>query len=87
MIDEILLNCHELMEAEHQGIVRTYHRVKTDYYWMGLYADVAKHVQGREDCSTIKSKPDLRRYSPGNVVSDRPFQVVLTDFVIPLPVI
>ena len=84
-IDEILLNCHDSIEVGHQGIVRTYHRVKADYYWIGQYADVVKHVQACEDCSTSKSKPQLKGYSPGNVISERPFQVVLMDFVIPLP--
>lgn len=31
------------------------------------------------------SRPQLRGYSPGNVLAERPFQVVLIDFVIPLP--
>ncbi|GMG17279.1 unnamed protein product [Phytophthora fragariaefolia] len=52
MIDEVLQNCHNSIEGGHHGIVRTYHRVKTDYYWIGLYADVVKHVQSCEDCST-----------------------------------
>ena len=32
-----------------------------------------------------KFKPALKGYSPGNMVSERPFQVVSMDFVIPLP--
>ncbi|GMG17012.1 unnamed protein product [Phytophthora fragariaefolia] len=85
MIDEVLQNCHNSIEGGHQGIVRTYHRVKADYYWIGLYAGVVKHVQSCEDCNTSKSKPHLKGYSPGNVMSDRPFHVVSMDFVIPLP--
>ncbi|GMG18449.1 unnamed protein product [Phytophthora fragariaefolia] len=85
IVDEVLQNCHNSIEGGHQGIVRTYHRVKTDYYWTGLYADVVKHVQSCEDCSTSKSKPHLKGYSPGNVMSERPFHVVSMDFVIPLP--
>ncbi|GMF61158.1 unnamed protein product [Phytophthora fragariaefolia] len=30
MIDEVLQNCHNSIEGGHQGIVRTYHRVKVD---------------------------------------------------------
>ena len=59
---------------------------KTIYYWTGLYADVAKHGQVCEDCSITKSNPDLKGYSPGNVVFERPYQVVPIDFDIPLPV-
>ncbi|KAE8969058.1 hypothetical protein PR002_g27548 [Phytophthora rubi] len=66
-------------------MVRTYHRVRADYYWVGLYADTIKHVESCEDCSTSKSKPHLQGYSPGNLVSERPFHIVSLDFVIPLP--
>ena len=80
-IDEIVPNSYHSVEGGHQGIVRTNHRVNTDYY-----AEVTKHVQECEDCSTSKSKSHLKRYSPGNVVSDQPYQVVSMDVVIPLPV-
>ncbi|OWY98618.1 LOW QUALITY PROTEIN: hypothetical protein PHMEG_00030573 [Phytophthora megakarya] len=32
-----------------------------------------------------KSRPTIRGYSPGNVLAERPFQVVSMDFVIPSP--
>ncbi|GMF62395.1 unnamed protein product [Phytophthora fragariaefolia] len=86
VLSEDGLLCHNSIEGGHQGIVRTFHRVKAEFYWVGLYADVSKHVQTCEDCSTSKSKPQLRGYSPGNVTSEYPFQMVSMDFVIPLPV-
>ena len=70
LIDEALLNCHDSMERVHQGIVRTFHRLKSNCYCTRRYADVAKYIQECEDCSTSKSTPHLRRHSPGNVVSD-----------------
>ncbi|KAE8882239.1 hypothetical protein PF002_g10217 [Phytophthora fragariae] len=85
LIDEVLHSCHNAIEGGHQGIVRTFYRVRAEFYWVGLYADVAKHVQACEDCSTSKSKPQLKGYSPGNVASEFPFQMVSMDFVIPLP--
>ncbi|OWY91236.1 reverse transcriptase [Phytophthora megakarya] len=85
MIQEVLQNNHDSLEGGHQGVVRTYQRVKQDYYWFGLYADVEKHVKSCPDCSSSKSKPQLRGYSPGNILAERPFQIVSMDFVIPLP--
>ncbi|KAE9018763.1 hypothetical protein PR001_g14044 [Phytophthora rubi] len=85
MVQEILQNCHDSLEGGHQGIVRTYHRVKADYYWIGLFADVDKHVRSCPDCSSSKSRPHLRGYSPGSILAKRPFQMVSMDFVIPLP--
>ena len=54
LVDEILLTGRDSIEGGHQGIVRAYHKVKTDYYWIRLYADVVRHVQACEDCSTSK---------------------------------
>ncbi|OWZ12591.1 LOW QUALITY PROTEIN: reverse transcriptase [Phytophthora megakarya] len=85
MIQEVLQNWHDSLEGDHQGIARTFYRVKLDYYWIGLYADVARHVRSCPDCSSSKSRPKIRGYSPGNILSERPFQVVLMDFVIRLP--
>ncbi|KAG3059254.1 hypothetical protein PI125_g25084 [Phytophthora idaei] len=84
-IQEVLQNCHDSLKGGHQGVVRTFQRVKSDYYWTGLYADVEKHVKSCPDCSSSKSRPQLRGYSPGNVLAERPFQIVSMDFVIPLP--
>ncbi|GMF34022.1 unnamed protein product [Phytophthora fragariaefolia] len=85
MVQEVLQNCHDSLEGGHQGIVRTFHRVKADYYWFGLYADVERHVRSCPDCSSSKSRPQLRGYSPGNILAERPLQIVSMDFVIPLP--
>ncbi|OWZ12682.1 reverse transcriptase [Phytophthora megakarya] len=85
MIQEVLHNCHNSIEGGHQGVVRSYERVKHDYYWIGLYADVEKHVKSCLDCSSSKSLPQPKCYSPGNVLAERPFYVASMDFVIPLP--
>ncbi|POM80255.1 LOW QUALITY PROTEIN: Reverse transcriptase, partial [Phytophthora palmivora] len=85
MVQEVLQNCHDSLEGGHQGIVRTFNRIRQVYYWIGLYADVERHVRSCPDCSSSKSRPQLRGYSPGNVLAERPFQLVSMDFVIPLP--
>ncbi|GMF34546.1 unnamed protein product [Phytophthora fragariaefolia] len=85
MVQEVLQSCHDSLEGGHQGIVRTFHRVKADYYWIGLNADVERHVRSCPDCSSSKSRPQLRGYSPGNILAERPLQIVSMDFVIPLP--
>ncbi|OWZ12657.1 LOW QUALITY PROTEIN: hypothetical protein PHMEG_00014143 [Phytophthora megakarya] len=36
---------HDSLEGGHQGIARTFYIVKLDYYWIGLYADVARHLK------------------------------------------
>ncbi|GMF82106.1 unnamed protein product [Phytophthora fragariaefolia] len=70
MIDEVLQSCHDSIEGGHQGVTRTFHRVKKDYYWVGLYATVTRHVRACADCSTSTGKPHLKGYSPGNVLAE-----------------
>ncbi|POM76328.1 Hypothetical protein PHPALM_6441 [Phytophthora palmivora] len=85
MVQEVLQNCHDSLEGGHQGIVRTFNRIRQDYFWIGLYADVEQHVRSCPDSSSSKSRRQFRGYSPGNVLAERPFQLVSIDFVIPLP--
>ena len=85
LVDEILLYCHDSIEGGHQRILRTHHKVDSEYYWIELYADVVRQAQACEYCSTSKRKTALKGYSPGKMVSKRPFQLVSMDFVIPLP--
>ncbi|GMF53837.1 unnamed protein product [Phytophthora fragariaefolia] len=59
--------------------------IDEDYYWFGLYATVTRHVHACADCSTNKGNPHLKGYSPGNVLAERPFQLLSMDFVTPLP--
>ncbi|GMG15189.1 unnamed protein product [Phytophthora fragariaefolia] len=75
MVQEVLQNCHDSLEGGHQGIVIAFHRVKADYYWIGLYADVEKHVRSCPDCSSSKSCPEQRGYSSGGVLVERPLQI------------
>ncbi|OWZ05340.1 reverse transcriptase [Phytophthora megakarya] len=84
MIQEVLQNCHDSLEGGHQGIVRTYDKTRRDYYWIGLYAGVERHVRSCPDCSSSK-RTQHQGYSPGNVLAERPFQIVSMDFVILLP--
>ncbi|GMF35569.1 unnamed protein product [Phytophthora fragariaefolia] len=74
--EEVLQNCHDYLKWGHQGIGRTFHRVKVNYYWIGLYADVEMHVKSCPDGSSSKGRPQLREYSPGNVLAERPLQIM-----------
>ncbi|OWZ05562.1 LOW QUALITY PROTEIN: reverse transcriptase [Phytophthora megakarya] len=62
MIQEVLHNCHDSIERGHQGVAHSYPKVKHDYYWIGLYADVDKQVKLCLNCSSSKSLPQLKSY-------------------------
>lgn len=85
LIPDILSNTHRELQGGHQGILRTYLRVKKLYYWLNMYADVERYVSECEDCWSGKGKPKIRGHSPGNLLANRPFQIVSMDFVVPLP--
>ncbi|GMF32121.1 unnamed protein product [Phytophthora fragariaefolia] len=55
MIDEVLQSCHDSNEGGHQGITRTFHRVKKDYYWVGLYQPQANGQQQRSVKSIVET--------------------------------
>ncbi|OWZ07590.1 hypothetical protein PHMEG_00019999 [Phytophthora megakarya] len=78
-LQKVLHNYDDSIDGGHQGVVRSYQRVKHDYFWIGPYADVEKHVESCLDRSSSKSFRNSKATHLG------PFQVVSIDFVIPLP--
>ncbi|KAJ0389950.1 hypothetical protein ATCC90586_010661 [Pythium insidiosum] len=82
---DVLHLAHDDYQGGHQGVTRTFERLKREYYWQGMYRDVERHVRECIDCSSAKGRPANPGPSPGNVLPERPFQVVSMDFVTPLP--
>jgi hypothetical protein len=85
MRKDLLHHCHAEMQGGHQGITRTYERVRSEYYWLGMYNDVAQYCRECVDCNTGKGRPVNTGPSPGNIMPDYPFHVVSVDFVLLLP--
>ncbi|GMF22446.1 unnamed protein product [Phytophthora fragariaefolia] len=57
MIDEVLQSCHDSIEGGHQGITRTFHRAKKDYYWVALYATVTGTSVPAQTAAPAKRNP------------------------------
>jgi hypothetical protein len=85
MRKDLLHHCHAEMQGGHQGVTRTYERVQSEYYWLGMYNDVVQYCRECVDCSTGKGQPVNTGPSPGNIMPEYPFHVVSMDFVLPLP--
>jgi len=83
--DDLLHRSHEDFQGAHQGITRTFERLRQEYYWPGMYADVERFVKECVDCVTAKGAPPNPGPSPGNLLATRPFEVVSMDFVTQLP--
>ncbi|KAJ0389562.1 hypothetical protein P43SY_011231 [Pythium insidiosum] len=62
--------------------MRTFEKLRREYYWPRMYRDVELHVQQCIDCSSAKGRPTNPGPSPGNVLPERPFQDSFTGYVL-----
>ncbi|POM65894.1 LOW QUALITY PROTEIN: Reverse transcriptase, partial [Phytophthora palmivora] len=74
-----------ILEGGHQGIGRTYQRIRDHFHWRGLYKSVQRYVGECVDCETGKSKPRIQGESPGNLQATYPFQIIAMDHIPSLP--
>ncbi|CAI5705387.1 unnamed protein product [Peronospora effusa] len=82
---DVLHHYHTSLEGGHQGIGRTYHRIRRYCHWKGLFRSVQKYVGQCMDCETGKGRPTLQGKSPGNVEATYPFQIIVMDHIPSLP--
>ena len=73
------------LEGGHQGIGRTYQRIRAKFHRRGLYRIVQRYVGECVDCETGKGHPCDRSGSPGNVQATYPFQILGMDHIPSLP--
>ena len=53
LISTIISGIHDMA---HEGVQKTLHRVRNDFYWKGMKKHVADYVQGCHVCQRNKSK-------------------------------
>ncbi|GMF64838.1 unnamed protein product [Phytophthora lilii] len=82
---DMLHYAHEDYQGGHQGITRTYERLRSEFYWPGMYSDVECFVKECVDCQSGKGRLPNPGPSPGNIEPRRSFEVVSMDFVIHKP--
>ncbi|OWZ09483.1 reverse transcriptase [Phytophthora megakarya] len=82
---DILHNYHPTLEGGHQGVGRTYQRIRDHFHWRGLYRSVQRYVGECVGCETGKGKPVIRGESPGNLQTTYPFQIIGMDHILSLP--
>lgn len=59
---QVLQESHDITQAVHMGIDKTYARKDQIYFWPGLYVDVIKYVNNCATCQSVKvSHRPLRR--------------------------
>ncbi|GMF36802.1 unnamed protein product [Phytophthora fragariaefolia] len=74
---------HEDFQGGHQGITRTYEKLRSEFYWPRMYANVEHYVKECVDCAS--GKDVLQTQGPGNIEPRRPSEVVSMNFVTHMP--
>ncbi|OWZ08871.1 reverse transcriptase [Phytophthora megakarya] len=64
---DVLHHYHTTLEGGHQGVGRTYQRIRDQFHWRGLYRR--------------KGKPVIRGESPVNLQATYPFQIIAMDYI------
>ncbi|OWY99805.1 reverse transcriptase [Phytophthora megakarya] len=83
--EDMLHHVHEVFQGGHQGITRTHEKLRTEFYWPGMYADVQHFVKECVDCASGKGARPNAGPSPGNIEPRHPFEAVSMDFVTHMP--
>ena len=69
----------------HEGIFKTYCRLKHDYYWSNMSRDVKLYVKGCHKCQTYKPQA-LNQYTEDiPTTPGLPFSRIGLDLIVPLP--
>ena len=82
---DFLYHYHTSLEGGHQGIGRTYQRIRSSFHWRRLYRSIQRYVEECVDCTTGTGKQVLRGESPGNVQATYSFQMIAIDQIPSLP--
>ena len=86
MVKELLHSCHDNGTAGHVGTRKTLERLRKQWFWPNMAADVTNHVKNCDTCQRVKA----RRHKPYGVLAslpipERPFAEISLDFVTGLP--
>ncbi|KAJ8548835.1 hypothetical protein ON010_g10836 [Phytophthora cinnamomi] len=60
---DVLHHYHASLEGGHQGIGRTYRRIRDHFHWRGLYRSVQRYIGEIVDCETGKGGPRIQEAS------------------------
>ncbi|OWZ10119.1 reverse transcriptase [Phytophthora megakarya] len=78
---DLLHHYHTSLQGGHQGIGRTYDRIRDHFHWRGLYRSVQRYVGECIDCETGKGRPRIQGESLGNLQATYPFQIIARDHI------
>ena len=74
----VLTEAHD--KLGHQGVNRTYHFVKCQYYWKGMSKDIHKYINNCALCKREKAKTQVYPFQMTDI-PHRPFNKIAIDLV------
>lgn len=84
--ESVLNECHDNVTAAHGGFFKTIGRIRRQYFWPGLAADVRKYVRSCVVCKKTKPPNEAQRALMGKPRdTDRPWRVIGIDYIGPFP--
>ena len=82
---EALRESHDVPQAAHLGVEKTYQRVAVQYFWPNLFRDVTNYVRMCDLCQRTKVEQAKPAGLMGRRIADGPWTVIAADIVGPLP--
>ena len=83
---KVLQQVHDSPLGGHSGFLKSYHRLKQDFYWVGMRANLKNHITKCGMCQQMKHETchpvGLLQPLP---IPDKPWTTMSMDFVVGLP--
>lgn len=83
--DRALSEAHDVAQAAHLGVEKTYARLLQQYFWPGMYVDTIRYVRQCDVCQTTKASQAKPVGHLGERIVESPWCVVAADIMGPLP--
>ena len=81
LVEDVLTYYHNAMPNGHQGIVKTFNKIREKYYWKGMQKDVYEFVSICDTCQRNKSKRPKRKALLKAITPTRRFELVAMDIL------
>ena len=83
---KVLHLVHDSPLGGHAGFLKSYHRLKQDFFWHGMKSDLKLHIKECDVCQQMKSETcHLARLLQPLPIPDKPWSAVSMDFIDGLP--
>ena len=85
MITTVLNSCHDDLLSGHLGLLKTFNKVRSRFFWPGYYRDTKNWI---DSCTQCNKKNTPRKLKQGHMIPmlcTQPFEQIGVDITGPLP--